>query len=57
MSVKQGGGKKSRTHKVSKGIHGGGGKVSLTRLQLALLGKGPADAAARNMARSIGKKG
>lgn len=39
---KQGGkgGKKARTHKVSRGIHGGGGKVRLTDLQRVLLGKG-----------------
>ena len=56
MPTKQGSGKKSRTHKVSRGVHGGGGKVSppLTRLQLALLGKGPSMAAASRMARSIG---
>lgn len=32
--------KKPRKPKTSKGIHGGGGKVSLTAIQLALLGKG-----------------
>lgn len=37
---KQGGGKKKRAHKVSKGQHGGGGKVRLTTLELALMGKG-----------------
>lgn len=33
-------GKSKRTHKVSKGEHGGGGKVRLTEIQKALLGKG-----------------
>lgn len=32
--------KKKRTPKVSAGINGGGGKVTLTTLQKALLGKG-----------------
>ena len=32
--------KKKRTHKVSKGEHGGGGKTHLTPLQKALMGKG-----------------
>jgi hypothetical protein len=32
--------KKARKHKVSKGEHGGGGKVRLTELQKALMGKG-----------------
>lgn len=33
-------GKRKRKTKVSKGIHGGGGKVSLTVLEKALMGKG-----------------
>ena len=33
-------GKSKRKTKISKGIHGGGGKVRLTVLQKALLGKG-----------------
>lgn len=32
--------KKPRKPKTSKGIHGGGGKVSLTALQLVLMNKG-----------------
>lgn len=32
--------KKKREHKVSKGINGGGGKVRLTELEKALMGKG-----------------
>lgn len=32
--------KKARKTKVSKGIHGGGGKVRLTELQKALMGGG-----------------
>lgn len=41
MSAKQGkSSKKPRKHKVSKGQHGGGGKVHLTELQKALMGKG-----------------
>lgn len=32
--------KKKRAHKVSKGVHGGGGKVRLTELEKALMGKG-----------------
>lgn len=32
--------KKKRKTKTSNGVHGGGGKVSLTTLQKALLGKG-----------------
>lgn len=44
--------KKKREHKVSRGIHGGGGKVKLTRLQLALLGKGPTARAAVLMRKS-----
>lgn len=43
--------KKKRNAKTSKGQHGGGGKVRLTRLQLALLGKGPAAKAASDMYR------
>ncbi len=31
---------KKRKAKTSKGIHGGGGKVRLTTIQKALLGKG-----------------
>lgn len=42
---------KKRTQKVSKGVHGGGGKVRLSRLQLALMGKGPTAAAAKAMDR------
>lgn len=52
MAVKQGGFKKKRTHKTSKGVHGGGGKVSLTRLELALLGKGPTAATSRALFRN-----
>ena len=33
-------GKRKRTSKTSKGIHGGGGKVRLTELEKALMGKG-----------------
>ena len=41
MAAKQGGGKKKRNPKVSKGIHGGGGRHrSLTEVELVLLGKG-----------------
>lgn len=40
---------KKRTSKTSQGKHGGGGKVALSRLQLALLGKGPTERAARQM--------
>lgn len=32
--------KKQRAHKVSKGIHGGGGKTTLTPVQRVLMGKG-----------------
>jgi hypothetical protein len=32
--------KKKRKQKISKGINGGGGKVKLTTLQKALMGKG-----------------
>lgn len=32
--------KKKRTPKVSKGIHGGGGKTSLGEVQKVLMGKG-----------------
>lgn len=32
--------KKKRAHKTSKGIHGGGGEVTLTTVQKALMGKG-----------------
>lgn len=32
--------KKKRASKTSKGIHGGGGKVRLSTLQKALMGKG-----------------
>lgn len=32
--------KKKRDHKVSKGEHGGGGKVRLTNIEKVLLGKG-----------------
>jgi hypothetical protein len=40
-SAKQGkSGKRKREHKVSKGEHGGGGKVKLTVVQKALMGKG-----------------
>lgn len=42
MASQTGKGKKKREHKVSQGKHGGGGKVRLTTLQLALLGKGMA---------------
>lgn len=35
--------KKKRNPKTSKGINGGGGKVSLSELQKALLGKGAFD--------------
>ena len=42
MAAKQGGGKKKRTHKTSKGVHGAGGRVrTLTLLDLTLMGKGP----------------
>lgn len=34
--------KKQRKPKTSKGTHGGGGKVTLTAVQLVLLGKGQA---------------
>ena len=34
--------KKQRTPKTSKGIHGGGGKVTLTAVQKVLMGKGMA---------------
>lgn len=40
MAQKQGGSKKKRDKKVSRGEHGGGGKVSLSNLELVLLGKG-----------------
>ena len=33
-------GKSKRKTKTSKGIHGGGGKVRLTEVEKALLGKG-----------------
>ena len=33
-------GQKKRASKTSKGIHGGGGKTTLTPLQKALMGKG-----------------
>ena len=33
-------GQKKRATKTSKGIHGGGGKTTLTYLQKALMGKG-----------------
>lgn len=57
MAVKQGGGKKKRAQKTSKGVHSGGGKVSLTRLQLALMGKGPSARAAElmNKRAAVGK--
>lgn len=42
---------KKREKKTSRGEHGGGGKVRLSRLQLALLGKGPTMAAASKMYR------
>lgn len=42
---------KKRDSKTSKGEHGGGGKVRLSRLQLTLLGKGPTMAAAGRMYR------
>lgn len=32
--------KKARKPKTSKGIHGGGGKVTLTAIQLVSMGKG-----------------
>ena len=41
MAQKQGGGKKSRTHKISQGQRRSSRKVKLTGLELALLGKGP----------------
>ena len=37
-------GKKKRTPKKSKEIHGGGGKVKLTPIQKILMGKGLVDA-------------
>ena len=41
MSAKQGkSSKKPRKHKVSKGEHGGGGKVRLTELQKVHMGGG-----------------
>lgn len=39
MSQKQGSSKKKRTPKRSQGINGGGGKVSLTYLEKALISK------------------
>jgi hypothetical protein len=35
--------KKKRTPKTSKGIHGGGGKVKLSVIEKALMGKGLVD--------------
>jgi hypothetical protein len=32
--------KRKREHKVSKGEHGGGGKVNLTNIEKILMGKG-----------------
>lgn len=32
--------KRKRDHKVSRGVHGGGGKTRLTELEKALMGKG-----------------
>lgn len=50
MATKQGGGKKRRATKTSKGIHGAGGKVpGLSRLELYLLGKGPTKAAEKRI--------
>lgn len=37
MATKQKSSKKQRTHKVSKGIHGGGGRVHLSTLQRVLI--------------------
>lgn len=50
-----GGSQKKRTKKTSNGIHGGGGKVKLSRLELALMGKGPTFAIARRMYRDSAK--
>lgn len=41
MAAKQGGGKKKRTSRKSKGVNGAGGKGRPTDLELALMGKGP----------------
>lgn len=51
MSQKMGSSKKKRTPKTSKGVHGGGGKVKLDRLQLFLMGKGPTARVATQMYR------
>lgn len=40
MAGKMSNSKRKRTPKTSKGIHGGGGKVRLTELEKALMGKG-----------------
>lgn len=43
MAAKQGGGKKKRTPKTSKGVHGGGGRHRhLTGVELVNMGKGAA---------------
>lgn len=44
--------KKKRKQKISKGEHGGGGKVQLTTLQKALMGKGIIAKAGPRSARS-----
>jgi len=46
---------KKRTTKVSKGTARGARPAQLTRLQLALMGKGPTEAEARRMYRDSAK--
>ncbi len=46
---------RKRKQKTSQAKHGGGGKVRLTRLELFLMGKGPAASAQRQMYRDSAK--